>query len=184
MTAVLGGYRRALRLYPRQFRQEYGEDMVALLAQQLRDEGAARVWTRTGLDLLRTIPLRHLETHMNVTARTVPTLAGVIFVTAGMTALVGGPIGIAAAVALSALAIGLLSWKAERPARALPPGTGRRALLLIAGGSAVLGLMAFAPTDGPDGTWYVFMTVLLGAIAAIVLGVLYGAAHLMTRHRA
>lgn len=180
---LLGAYGKALRLYPGGFRQEYGEDMVALLAQQLRDERAARVWTRTGVDLLRTIPVRHLEAHMHVTARTVPTLAGAIFVVAGMTALVGGPL-IIVAVALTALAIGILSWRSERPAADLPPSAGRRAILLIAAGSAALGLMAFAPTDGPEGVWLVFITVLLSAIGAIVLGVLYGAAHLMARHRA
>lgn len=184
MSRLLVAYTQILRVYPRQFRQEYGPDMVALLAQQLRDEWAPRVWTRAAVDLVRTVPARHLEARMHVHARAVPAIAGVIFVLAGLTALIGGPVGIAAAVALAALAIGILSWRSERPAVDLPPGAGRRAVLFIAAGSAVLGLMAFAPTDAPQGLWLLFITVLFGAICAVVLGVVLGAGHLIARHRA
>jgi hypothetical protein len=37
---IVAVYRRAIRLYPKRFREEYRDDLVALLADQLRDEPA------------------------------------------------------------------------------------------------------------------------------------------------
>jgi hypothetical protein len=59
-------YRLLLMLYPREHRAEWGEHMMALFEDQLRDarrEGRvpALLW-RTLLDALRTIPREHLDT--------------------------------------------------------------------------------------------------------------------------
>ncbi|HEV8627486.1 MAG TPA: hypothetical protein VG034_23870 [Acidimicrobiia bacterium] len=51
-----GVYRRLLWLYPRRFREEYGNDLVLLLTDQLRDEPAGRVFGRAAVDLALTIP--------------------------------------------------------------------------------------------------------------------------------
>jgi hypothetical protein len=48
----------------------------------------------------------------------------------------------------------------------------------------VLGLVAFAPQDGPDGLWYVLMAAILAGIAAVTLGVLLGISHLTRRQQA
>ena len=61
---ALGMYTALLRVYPRSFRDEYGQDMVLLFAQQLRDEPAARIWVRGVVDLAITTPSLHLEHHM------------------------------------------------------------------------------------------------------------------------
>jgi hypothetical protein len=46
-SRTVGGYQHLVRLYPRRFREEYGAEMARLLADQLRDEPASRVWVRT-----------------------------------------------------------------------------------------------------------------------------------------
>lgn len=181
MTRALRAYARLVRLYPSTFRDAYGEDMVALLAAQLRDEPRGRVWARAATDLALTLPTRHLEAHMNLTARSVPPLAVAVAVLAATTAVVGGPIGIAAIVGLVALVFAYTAWRREQPAREPEPHSGRRALVLLGGGAALLALVSFAPQDGPDGLWYVFMAAILGGVVAVTLGVLSGIAHLTHR---
>ena len=44
-------YRLLVRLYPRRFREEYGPDLVGLVADQLRDEPTWRVLARSAVDL-------------------------------------------------------------------------------------------------------------------------------------
>lgn len=58
-------YSILLRVYPREFRREYGSQMVLLLLDCQRDARTApartRIWLRTLLDLVRTAPREHLE---------------------------------------------------------------------------------------------------------------------------
>src|SRR6185436_151615 len=58
-------YSILLLAYPREFRQEYGSQMVLLLLDCQRDAHTApartRIWLRTLVDLVRTAPLEHLE---------------------------------------------------------------------------------------------------------------------------
>ncbi len=58
-------YSILLLVYPREFRQEYGSQMVLLLLDCQRDARTApartRIWFRTLLDLVRTAPREHLE---------------------------------------------------------------------------------------------------------------------------
>ena len=49
--------------------------MVLLLEDQLHDEGAARVVARAVLDLLLTVPTRHLEAHMERSSTTAVVIA-------------------------------------------------------------------------------------------------------------
>ena len=58
-------YRVLLHLYPHEFRDEYGADMVRLVRDQSADEPAWRVAARAAVDLAITIPAQHLEAHMN-----------------------------------------------------------------------------------------------------------------------
>ena len=57
-------YKALLLLYPRPFRQNYGEDMALLFAEQLRDENRWRVCSRAATDLALTVPTRYLEVIM------------------------------------------------------------------------------------------------------------------------
>ncbi|HJT28383.1 MAG TPA: hypothetical protein VJ784_13310 [Pyrinomonadaceae bacterium] len=58
-------YSILLIAYPREFRQEYGSQMVLLLLDCQRDAPTApartRIWLRTLIDLVRTAPREHLE---------------------------------------------------------------------------------------------------------------------------
>lgn len=55
-------YRGLLSLYPREFRDEYGADMVQLLRDQYAAEPAWQVCACAALDLVITIPTQQLET--------------------------------------------------------------------------------------------------------------------------
>lgn len=57
-------YRSLVRLYPREFRQGYGEDLVQHFADLVTNRGARAAWTRTGVDLIVTIPRYRLENIM------------------------------------------------------------------------------------------------------------------------
>ncbi|MGI8929118.1 MAG: hypothetical protein ACR2H0_06615 [Candidatus Limnocylindrales bacterium] len=57
-------YRSFVRLYPRDFRQRYGEDLVQHFADLITDRGARAAWTRTSVDLIVTIPRYRLENIM------------------------------------------------------------------------------------------------------------------------
>jgi hypothetical protein len=63
--AIVALYRALQRLYPRAFREEYADDMVTLLGEQLRDEPPWRVCGRGLVDLAVTVPTRHVEVHMS-----------------------------------------------------------------------------------------------------------------------
>jgi hypothetical protein len=70
MSAPSGGhqriYRSLLRLYPSDYRQAYGDQMVQLFGDQLRDAGATRAWLRAPLDVVATALSEHLRRNRTV----------------------------------------------------------------------------------------------------------------------
>jgi hypothetical protein len=61
-------YGALLRSYPRRFHAEYRDEMTRLFADQLRDArstegtvGVARLWARSLVDLVSTVPGQHVE---------------------------------------------------------------------------------------------------------------------------
>ena len=58
-------YRILLKAYPRRYRERYEEPMAQLFADQLRDAKTlarfVRLWLRTAVDLVRTVPRRYFE---------------------------------------------------------------------------------------------------------------------------
>jgi len=165
-------YRAALHLYPRRFRREYGDDMLALLADQLRDESSLRVVGRTALDLLVTVPTRHLEAHMQ---RSTTTPLVITFVAVATAFLVfGGPFGLIAAVALLALAAVL--WRRNRPVIAAHDSRWWR--LLLAGVTLLAALVVVTTITGelPDGGWFIAMITMFTSFALIGAGVVLGIA--------
>jgi hypothetical protein len=56
-------YRALLALYPRSFRDSYGEPMAQLFGDRLRDRGR-RAWLETVPDLVRTLPVQRMEAVM------------------------------------------------------------------------------------------------------------------------
>jgi len=63
MTRHQSMYRRLLVLYPRSFRESYGEPMAQLFGDRLRDVGP-RAWMRAVPDLIRTVPSERIEAVM------------------------------------------------------------------------------------------------------------------------
>jgi len=87
-------YAALLALYPRRFRREYGEDMVLLFAEQLRDENAWRVYSRAATDLALTVPTSYLEVVMKTsTSPFLSMFLGAVAVAGIMFAVVSGTNG-------------------------------------------------------------------------------------------
>jgi putative ABC transport system permease protein len=55
-------YRRLLRLYPRDFSEDYGDEMAGLYRDRVRGEGATSVWLALLADLARTAPKEQVST--------------------------------------------------------------------------------------------------------------------------
>ena len=164
-------YRTLLHLYPRRFRLDYGDDMVALLEHQLRDEPAPRVMGRAAVDLLVTVPTRHLEAHVP-SSTTTPLVITFAAVAAALTVF-GGPIGLAGAVMLLALAA--LIWRHNRPVVAHDS----RWWKLLLAGLVLLGALVVVTTiagELPDGGWYVAMATMFTSFGLIGAGVVLGIA--------
>lgn len=128
-------YRRLVRLYPAEFRQHHGDDLVQFFNDLVDERGAAAAWSRTGVDLIVTLPRYRLETIMSQ-RNTATTLNIVIAaLTAGGVAsmLVGFYPGLALVVAAAALAVAQRSTLAR--ALRTPDSNLRRRRLVI---SAVL----------------------------------------------
>lgn len=130
----MGGHRRAygllLRLYPRPFREAYGEPMAQLFADQMSDGRRWRVWGRTVGDLVRTVPVERLEAAMSgfrrlptVSAVLAVVIAGFVMVVVGVDGLgpVEVPVFILVLVALAALAVRYLRVLAQLPIGARAP---------------------------------------------------------------
>jgi hypothetical protein len=120
-------YRLLVRLYPRRFREEYGPDLVGLVADQLRDEPTWRVVARSAIDLALTLPSRHLEAHMHrAPTALVPALFGAVALSAVIVgATVGHPIVLLACIAVAVTAgwLGLVAAHRARPLTQPRPAT-------------------------------------------------------------
>ncbi|TML86568.1 MAG: hypothetical protein E6G06_20045 [Actinobacteria bacterium] len=57
-------YRSLLRLYPKDFRTVYGEDLLQHFGDLVTHMGAPAAWARTGIDFVVTVPRYQLETIM------------------------------------------------------------------------------------------------------------------------
>ncbi|OFW64561.1 MAG: hypothetical protein A2135_08600 [Actinobacteria bacterium RBG_16_67_15] len=71
-------YRLAVRLYPRAFRTEYGDDLVGAFTALVSDLGPRRAWGRTFIDLIATLPRYRLEALVNPQRKTAPLAAAAI----------------------------------------------------------------------------------------------------------
>jgi hypothetical protein len=180
-------YRQLVRLYPKQFREEYGPDMVDLLADQLRDDPAWRVGMRTTVDFALTLPGRHLEAHMNRSPTPfVPALFGAIALSA---VAVGAVVGhlvvllVCLAVAIAAGWLGLLAAHRARPLTEPRPTTAEWWKFLAAGAGLMAALIAITTATGelPEGGWFVAMVAGLTALVLLGAGIVLGIAHLVAR---
>jgi hypothetical protein len=182
-------YRQLVRLYPRRFREEYGPDLVGLLADQLRDEPTWRVATRTAVDLALTLPSRHLETRMDRSPTpVVPVLFGAIALSAVVVgAAVGHPLVLLACIAVAVTSgwLGLLAAHRARPLTRPRPATAHWWQLLAGGAGLMAALIVITRATGelPDGGWLVAMITGLTALVLLGAGVVLGVAHFASRHQ-
>jgi len=168
-------YRALLHLYPRRFRREYGDDMVALLEDQLRDEHALRVVGRTALDLVISVPTRHLEARMQ---RSSSIVLVVIFGSIAIAADVfGGYVG--PAIALVMFVCAAVTWRRSRPIEVRQDSRWRVVLLCGVGLLATLIVVTKMTGELPDGWWYVAMATMFASFGLIVTGVVLGIASRM-----
>ena len=181
-SALAWLYRTLVRLYPRSFRDEYGDDLVALFQEQCRDENPLRVSLRAAVDLMVTVPTRHLEQPMGRRAANTSVLlylalalGGVVAALLSGTNAVGGSIALLVAVAAAALA--LTSWR--RSADTTTDATAIWWKLIVAGGSLIASTAIGARLG--IAAWHLGMAVFLGGVTLGVAGVLLGASRLLRR---
>jgi hypothetical protein len=192
MTAsrLVTAYRLTIRLYPRSFRDEFGEDLVQLFADKLADERAPRIVARTVLDLALSVPQRHLESDMR-TART--SILPVIFFVAALSSLVVGlavghpaVLGVCAVMSLTFVTLALVALHRARPLSELRSAPSRWWVALTTGVILLAGLILVTNATGelPEGGWLLAMITGLTALVLIGTGLVLGIVHLAGRsHR-
>lgn len=204
MSKSLRLYGALLRCYPREFRAEYGDDLIALVEDQLRDEPGPRVWLRTALDLSITVPMTHLEALMSHSAidhpfppRRIPSLVAAGFGVVALVCLVsasaiGAPLVLLVGMVAAAVSVGLAvaAWRAGRPVSEVHDVTrawwrvGAAGLGLAA---VVFGLMAVPWPDrfdiGGGLAYYLVVWMLSISAVLVVASALLGVAHLVGRTR-
>jgi len=175
-------YRALLRLYPRQFRAEYGADMAVLLKNQLRDEPAWRVCGRAAIDLAITVPTQQLETHMTRTPnRTVPLIYTGLAVAAAAMAIVGGTnagafiVGLLLAFAAGVMA--LISWRRVLPLR--DRDVTRHWWAFVLAGPVLIGAVIIASGLGVE-AWFLGILCVLTAFALTAIGLTLAVIRLVT----
>lgn len=183
----VGIYRALLRGYPRSFRCEYGADMVLLLAGQLDDEPAGRVWARVLVDLAITVPTRHLEAHMQRPANAMtPLLFAAVSLAAGLVAVVSGSnlavAGGALALAAAAGILGVLSARQVRRITA-PAPTSAQWWKLLAGGAAGLAAVVVAEGATDLSLWMPMLVTVAFSLLLIGAGLVLGVVHLIAGSR-
>jgi hypothetical protein len=182
-------YGGLLRLYPRDFREEYGQDMEQLVRLQLRDENAARVWGRTLLDAALTVPSLRLEAHMSARSSAPVVYGAATVASLTLAGLAGSAVGISVFGLAGVLLFGSLAVVSWRRARALGDGGHAAAhwWKYLALGTAGLTASVVAANLGDDtlgdNGWMVFMGALLTSVALLGVGLVLGITHAVGSRR-
>lgn len=148
-------YRALLWLYPKNFRDEFGDDLVSLLENLRTDKGPARAFRICALDLAVTVPRMHLERIMNPTRTTTAITWAIALLGAGGIAsmLLGLYPGVLLLVAAGVLTIAQRSELAR--AIRMPNTATRRHRLRTAAvlaGVFVMSYVVFVTTIGDEWT--------------------------------
>jgi hypothetical protein len=171
MARAAGLYRALLLLYPTDFRREYGDDMVFLFEDMIRDQGISPATRRTLLDLIVTVPRCRLEAVMTEIRATQTLIASIAALSAlGVAAVfMGLPF---LGLALMVIAATLAGANRSRLALAIrTPDTPRRHHRLVLAGLCVAGfaasVMAFmvVVSDGTAGTWGLLLPSVAGTLS-------------------
>jgi hypothetical protein len=174
-------YQQLSLLYPKAFRAEYGDDLVATFTEQLRDDRAARVWLSTVRDLVVTVPSQHLEVRMNrPTPQTTAFIAASVTAAALVLAVVAGTgpvVGVFLLAAVAGLVVATLAWRAARPADRYGTGATNRwrsllivGVVLLAAVIVVINVPPYNDKDLPGPGWALMMLSLVTSVALITVG--------------
>ena len=183
MAGHLALYRSLVRLYPKDFRHAYADDLVQNFADLIANHGPSRTWRRTAVDLAVTVPRYRLETVMNPRhTNTTLYIATAIVATAAVVSITtdvfpGGFVLLAVAAVLTVVSASRLA-RSTRPA-----DTQRRRHLLVASAAlaatCVISTTAFWIELGITENWHggklvvynaVFFITAIGALVCLVLG--------------
>jgi hypothetical protein len=186
-------YRYLSALYPKAFRAEYHDDLVATFTEQLRDDSATRVWLSTIRDLVVTVPSQHLEARMNRPApQTVAVLATGVTVAALVLAVVAGTgpvVGVFLLIALVALVVATLAWKTARPAGRGGVSVANRWRTILISGVALLATVIvvinvppYNDRELPEAGWLLMMVSLVTSVGLITVGLTMGIARRLNHH--
>ena len=134
MATHSGAYRALTFLYPRSFRQEYGDDLVRFFEELLTDRGAAHAWARTTADLAISIPRLRLEHAMTANRREAAliTLTTVLLASAGIMLLMLGLGPVLPLALLAAAVAATLAMRRSLAGTPAPPRARRRRLTTAA----------------------------------------------------
>ncbi|MBK5288421.1 MAG: hypothetical protein JJE46_08135 [Acidimicrobiia bacterium] len=172
-------YGVATRLYPRRFRDDYGDDMVSLFRDQCEDEATWRVLSRAAVDLAITIPTQHLEATMH---RNPNPLVPLIYLTVAIAGLILAIVGgtnatiaiIGLVIALGAGTVGVIAWRRATPVReATVTGHWWKFLLV---GPGLIGLVIVAAGQGVD-AWELGVATVIAGFVSAAIGVVLGLSH-------
>lgn len=174
-------YRAAVRLYPRDFRRHYGDDLVQSFGDLVTERGQIAAWRRTTLDLVLTVPRYRLESVM--TERLSATTLNVIISLLVAGGLISFMVGVGPGILLVGVAIALAVAQRTSLARALrrPDTRARRRRLTVGavlGGVFVVSYSAYVALIGDS--WTIRETVLavvgtaamFGSVAFLIAGLL------------
>lgn len=179
----LRAYGALVALYPREFRDEYGADMVLLARDACRDDPPWRVACRVLVDLAISIPTQHLERHMHRSpSPLIPLIytavsgAGIVLALTGGTNAVLLIVGLVVAAIAGTVAV--ISWR-----RAAPIDGSVRTThwwKFVAAGPVIIGGVIVAAGLGVE-AWFVGMFFVFLALILTGVGLLLGLARLATR---
>jgi hypothetical protein len=181
MSAPHTLYRSLLRLYPSSFRGHYGDDLVQHFADLVTDRGARAAWTRTGVDLLVTVPRYRLESMMNQQHSATSLNVAITLLAAGgvLSLLTGEYPGMVLLAA--ALALGVAQRSTLARAIRTPDSNRRRRRLGTAGVLTVVFLASYVILFNPSkDRWAggeqmliaIGVSAMVGAIVFLVVGLL------------
>ena len=179
-------YRGLIRLYPKEFRSHYGDDLLQAHADLVHEHGRSRAGLRTALDVAITVPRYRLETIM--TTRHSGTSLHVVIAALlilGVLAIVNGGALLGLPVLLIAVIVAIA--QRSRLARSLRSSdrNQRRRRLRIAGALGaicVATLAVFVIDIGDDDDWGTRAFVYINIFnIAFVAAIIYLVAALFTR---
>lgn len=177
-------YRSVVRLYPKDLRTGYGDDMVQHFTDLMDSCGRRRAWQRTTIDLAVTLPRYRIETIVTTRFSTpVLNLIVIGLAVAGvmgyLTGLYPGALLLVAAATVAITQRGQLARSIRTPGRRI-----RRRRLLVAASLAVTGFastIAMVADVRNDPSWHggklllynaIFFGTFIGSAAYLIIGLL------------